>query len=911
MWPPRALNSHRKSRAMGFVRWLARRFLPADFRARFGEEMHDFWESQSHEPRYRSALGRGRLQIAMIADVVRTGLKLRLGLSDGGRTKWVARSQGWAPLRADVRFAFRSLRRSPLYTAVAVVTLALGVGATTALFTVVDGVLLRPLPFPDSQHLVRIDRVDENGETDTVAWPDFADWRNQASGVSAMAAYTEDTRTVSWDDATETLQGARVTRDFFDVMGIQPIRGRTFSPEEDRFDGIDAVIISNGLWQTRFGADPDILDQSLTMDGVLVPIVGVMPPNFQAPAPELDFWRPLQDDALLASVGLPTGTRDLSFLEVVARLDGTSVEAAHTNISALAARIDREVGDPESDAVRVISLQEYLVGDVRTMLLFLLGAVGLLMAVASANVAGLTLSRTATRSRELAVRSALGAGGRHLFRLLLVECLVLGAFAAIVGLGVAWALTRAVIALAPPELPRMGEVGLGVTTVAVAVLITGVASLAFGLGPALTAGRSRLTGALASGGRGSSASRGALRPQRILVSAQVATSVALLCAAALLINSFVRLNTVERGFDTGGVFVASIQPSTDRFSDPSEVDAYYTELTERLRAIPGVDRVTATYSPPLLGNDFRTRVRMEEESEDVEGIWAGTVIVRDDFFETTGTPLLSGRSFESTDRMGTPLVAVVNETMARALWPDSDPIGRRFLFHGGLSGSAETIDRSMFPREAYTVIGVAGDVRRSALGLAPIPEYYRPHRQIPWESQFVILRSALDPTVLIPTLRDAVRNFDRRAPTPTVRTMGEYVSQSLATPRFRTLLLSSFAVGACLLSMVGLYAVMAMAVARRERELGVRLALGATPSGLLATVLAGGARLVIIGLLIGLASAWFGTKWLASMLYEVQPRDLTTYGAVVAVTAAVALLACYGPARKASRVDPAVSLSSE
>ena len=887
------------------------RLLPRDFRDEYGADLEAFWTAQEREPRYRGVLGRLRLWFHLFKDTAMTGVSMRLRSDGSGDPTEPDPRRRWTALGSDLRFVVRSLTRSPLYTLIAVATLALGVGATTSLFSVVDSILLRPLPFPESDRLVQVERVDEDGVPDQVSWPDYVDWRDQVTGLTGLAAYTGDGRTLGWDDQTELLDGARVSANYFDVMQVAPQLGRTFTADEDRFDGASAIIISHGLWQTRLGGVSDVLERTVVLEGETVPIVGVMPPGFQAPFSPTEFWTPLQDDALLASVGLPTGTRTLSFLDVVGRLGNAELPVVQGSLPALAARVDEEVGRSDADPVQVRSLQDAVVGDVGTMLWFLLAAVGLVLLVACANVAGLSLSRTATRNRELAVRSALGASSWQLFRLVLAECAVLGLLAAVFGILVAVGLTQLVVSLAPPELPRVDEVSLGLRALGVAGAVGGLSALLFGLGPAIVASRMRLTQAMASGSRGSSASASALRPQRLLVMTQVAVSVVLLSAAALLANSFGRLLSVERGFDTRGILVATINPPSGAYGTAQQIDAFYGQLLERVRAIPGVASATSTYSPPLAGNEFLTSVLTEHEPDEAEAHWVGTVIVRDDYFATTGTDLLSGRMFEATDELGSPPVAIVNESMAEALWPGQDPIGQRFRFAGGLSGSADSFDRAFFPDESFTVVGVAGDVRRTQLSEPPRPEYYRPHRQITWVTQYVMVRSDLDTDRLIAPLRAAVRELDSRVPDPTIETLADTVHSSLAAPRFRMVLLVGFALLTGLLAMVGLYAVMSMTVARRTREMGVRLALGASPGRLLTSVMAGGGRLVVVGLVAGLVAAVLATRLISSMLFEVSTTDPLTYGAVLVSTAAVALLACYGPARRASRVDPATSLRTE
>lgn len=882
--------------------------LPRDFREEYRRDLEAFWELQSRESRYRGLLGQVWLCFHVGRDCLRTGTAMRLGRDESG-TRPDLGGSGPGP-SAKLRFALRGLRKNPLYATVTTATLALGIAATLTLFSVVDGVLLDPLPFPGSDRLVRVFRVDDPAR-DKVAWPDFADWDEQAQGFSGLAAYTPSQLPVTWEDVTERYVSARVTHDYFQVLGFAPQQGRTFTVEEDSPDGPAAAIISFGLWQSRFGGNPDVLEQSLMISGRSTPIVGVMPADFEGPSADTDLWVPLRHDALLAEVGLPTGTRSLAFLDVLGRVATADLEGVEQAFTRTVTRIDEEVGRSEGGAVELVGLREALVGDVARMLWFLQAAVVLVLIVACANVAGLALTRASGRSREFAVRSALGAPGRHLAGLVFAESALIAGGAAVLGLGLAVLLVKSVVALAPPELPRLDRVGLDGSSVVLALGLACLAAVVFGLAPALAAARTRLSGALASGARGSSASPQALRPQRVLVVGQVALSVVLLCAAALLGNSFLRLMTVERGFETQNILVADINPPADVYDTAEEVDQYYSELLTRIRAHPGIASATTTYSPPLADNSFSTSLRLEDEGDDVDARWAGTVVVRDDYFEATGTPLVRGRAFGPEHTLGTPPVVIVNQAMADLFWPGQDPIGQRFRFAGGISGSSDSYSREFFPNEPYTVIGVAGNLRRESLDQAPGPEYYRPHTQITWATQFLIARTTSNLESASGAIRAAVAEVDGRVPVPNVESLSDQVRASVAAPRFRTLLLLGFAGLTCALAMVGLYAVLTLSVSRRRREMGVRLALGATPARLRRSILGSGGRLVAVGLVLGLLAAAFGTRALSDMLFDVSPTDPLTYGGVLALVAVVALGASLGPALRASRVDPMESLRAE
>ena len=621
-----------------------------------------------------------------------------------------------------------------------------------------------------------------------------------------------------------------------------------------------------------------------------------------------------QGDQLLASVGLPTGTRTLNFQSIIARLEvGVEAATAQENLRALARRIDASVGKSQAQwsNVAIVPLSQSVVGDIGPTLFFLLAAAGLVLLVAAANVAGPAFSRAAARERELAVRTAIGAGRIRLLRQLLTESSVVSLVAGIAGVTMAWLLLDSLLGLAPSGLPRSAGVSMSATTLLFGLGATVFSGFVFGALPAWRASRANLATGL-SGGRGSSGSRSALRPQQILVTLQVGVSVVLLTGAALLVGSFFKLTGVDSGFDTDSVVVATIAPPEARYQTSAELDAFYEELLTLTRALPGVSHATTTYSAPLFGTYFNTTVVPEGVEDDpANQTWVGTVIIRDDYFETISIPLLEGREFTSADRLGDPLVVIVNQTLAEQLWPGDEALGKRLQYTGGLRGSADSFSPEFFPDSWMTVVGVAGDIRRESLSEAPKPEYYRPHSQITWGFQYLMVRAASDPLEVASMIRPTVWSLDSSVPVDEVRTMQAQVAESVATPRFRMILLVSFAGFTCLLAMVGLYAIMALAVARRTREMGIRLALGACRADVMRGVLAGGLRLVFYGALLGLGAAFLGSRALSSMLFEVQTTDPLTYVAVVLLIASVAVIACYVPARRASRVDPVTSFQEE
>ena len=904
-------------------RWLLLLLLrayPAEFRASWDQDLMSFWESQSTEPRYRGVVGKGRFLASLALHALADGIRLRFNpiqtpeptrARGSGTRKRVPVSSSTL---SDVRYAFRSLRGAPLFSLVVMVTLALGIGATASVFSVVERVVLRPLPFPDSHELVAIPRTVEEGKTRTHSWPDFRDYREQASGFSGLTAYYETEGTFEWQGGAESLDGAGVAREFFDVMGVPLLIGRTFSEEEDRAGGPKAVILSYGLWRSRFDADEGVLGTTVSINGEQIPVIGITPEGFSFPRESQAFWMPLRDDELLAEVGLPTGGRTLHFLQVIGRVDpAVGLEGAETRFRTLARNIDEASGKPEEiyTSPRLTPLQESLVGDADVTLLLLLAAAGLVLVVACANVAGLSFSRATMRMRELAVRAAIGADRSRLLRQLLTESLLLSMGAGLLGIGLAKALQSGLIRLAPESLPNLAGLGFNPATLGFVGLVTLISGLLFGFFPALKASKADVAAGLA-GGRGTSSAPSALRPQQVLVSFQVSLAVVLLVGATLLSTSLLRLSSVDRGFEAESVLVATIDPETGTYDSPARVDAFYRKLLDHVRSFPGVVAASTTYSPPLTDNDFWTTVASEgADPEAGDPPEVGMVIVRDGYFESNGIPLMQGRDFGPQDQLGQPPVAIVNEAMAELLWPGENPLGKRFAFAGGMRGSAESFDDAFFPDNYYTVVGVAGDIRRTDLASPPGPEYYRPHSQITWAFQYLIVRTSGDPAALAADLRSIVWEVDPTVPVKTVEMLSTTVRDAVAIERFRVFLIVGFAGITCILAMVGLYAVMALIVARRSKEIGIRLAMGARKETILRGMLSSGLTLVGIGIVMGVSASLVGGGLLSTMLYEIRPTDPVAYLVVVTLVSVVAVAASLVPAMRAAGVDPIQTLKEE
>ncbi|MEK9499629.1 ADOP family duplicated permease [Gaopeijia maritima] len=876
------------------------RCLPGELRRTRGADYREFWRAMAEEPRYRGLRGRTGLTVRMVMDVLDAharGWMRATGDRSGG---------GWTMRRGSVRFALRGLRRHPLFGGVAVGTLALGVAAATAVFAVTWSVLLEPLPYPDSEELTLVHRP--TGRSGSVSWPDFVDWREGMRGSLAMAAYTETGQTIRGDAGARTIYGARVTQGFFAVFDVPLALGRGFTGEEDTFDGPEAVVLSHGLFVREFGADPALVGGTIDLGGGAVEVVGVAAPGFAFPGAGTEFWMPLHEDRLLQEAGLPVGGRSLHFLNVVARYEADPTPTV-ARLEALVAGVDdTHAREEENRGVAVTPLREHLVGDVRSTLVFLLAAAVLVLVVAAFNVAAVSLSRADDREREFRIRAAVGAGRAALRGQVFTESAVIAVLAAAVGLPLAALLLRVLLVAAPTGLPRATDLAVGLPVLGFGVAIALVTGLLFGIAPAAKASRAGGRG-LPAGSRGSV--RSGTRLQQAMVVAQVGATVIVLFGAVLMFRSYQRLTGEELGFDPRAVVVAQVGLPEGSYDDPVERDRLFDALVDRLRAHPAVAQATSTYSPPMAGNDLMLRVAHEDAVDDADTRWAQTVIVRDGYFETLGIPMLAGRDFDTGDRLGAPAVVVVSRSLAETLWPGEDPLGRRLVHAGGLRGSVHSFDRAFFPDEPYTVVGVVDDIRGQGFGAAPEPALYRPHAQITWGTQYLLARVTGEPAVLAGVLPELIWEEDSRLPVDGVTTLPSIVAGTVSLPRFRTLLLGSFAGTTCLLAMVGLYGVMALNVARRRCELGVRIALGASRSHVLGNVVRRGAGLAVAGATLGLAVAVPASSALESLVYQVAPTDPLTWAAVLATVATVTALALWIPARRAGRVDPVESLAAE
>ncbi|MBN8247496.1 MAG: ABC transporter permease [Verrucomicrobia bacterium] len=797
---------------------------------------------------------------------------------------------------SDLRYALRQLLKNPGFTAVAVLTLALGIGANTAIFSFVHAVLLRPLPYRDPDRLVMVfeSRATDGSDREPVAAPMLGHWRGQSTVFEGLAARGGDTFALSGRGPAESLAGTRVSANMFALLGLRPILGRDFLPEEETFGKHRVVLLSHELWQRRFGGDAGIVGQTITVNSEPHTVVGVMPARTLFPEAGTEIWAPLA-----FSPDLLGQRHNHSFLVHGRLKPGVTLAQARVEMAGIADRM--ATADPESRdwGAAVHAYHEVLVADSRRTLLVLFAAVGMVLLIGCANIANLQLARAAARSREFAVRAALGAGSWQILRQLLTESLLLAATGGLGGLAVAWGGLGMLTRLAPPNLPRIAEgVPLDGWAVGFAMLASVAAAVMSGLVPALQTIRLSLAGALTEGVRGTS-TLGRQRLRAALVVAEVALSLMLLVGAGLLIRSFTRVLAQPAGFTPEHVVTLSVSLPEGRYPQQTDRERLFAELHERVRAIPGVDSAGMILGVPLGANQMGTAIGIPGAPPPPPGEVraAGYAQVSPDYFRTLQIPFVQGRDFSAQDRTGTPDVVVVDETFVRRFQLGAQVLGRRVDLGDGARGAE--------------IIGVVKDVRRSGLEQAPAGEVYRAYRQNCWGSLSLVVRTARDPMDLTRALRAELDALDRDLPIENVRTMTQWVAASVAQRQLSTRLLGVFAVAALLLAALGLYGVLAYTVTQRTREIGVRMALGAQTREVRRLIVVQGMRLVLLGIVCGSAAALLLTRLLRTLLFETAPWDPATFAGVTVLLMGVALLACWLPARRAARLDPMRALRSE
>jgi putative ABC transport system permease protein len=801
----------------------------------------------------------------------------------------------------DLRFALRTMRRSPGFTSVAIIALALGIGANSAIFSVVNSVLFRPLPYRNPDRLVMIWENHQQAGGPEREWAspaDLKDWREQPQSFERVAGLLGWGPTLTGSGEPEDLQGAAISYDTFEMLGVAPAIGRTFTADEDGAGAERIVLLSHKLWQRRFGSDPGIVGKNVTLGGMSFTVVGVTPRGLSFPIlNNSEIFTPIGP---LLTTALKGCNRGCVVLRVIAKLkEGVSLDAAQTEMSAFAAQIAEQYpGSSSGVGTLLVPLHEQLIGDVRLPMLILLGAVALVLLIACANVANLLLSRAAAREKEVAIRAALGASRGRLIRQHLTESLVLALIGGAVGLLVAFWMVDVLVSFAPAGTPRVEEITVDSGVLGFTLAVAVVTGLAFGLAPALLSSRTNFNCALKEGGRDLSASSRGNRVRSALVVAEVSLALMLLVGAGLLIKSFINLQRVDPGFNPKAALRVDIGLPRIRYAESPRVAAFFKQLVDRVSTLPGVDSVGAVSSLPLSGggtdSNFRIEGRVQPEANrDPVSFYAK---VTPDYFRAMGVRLQRGRLISEADNAEAPSVAVISEGLARRYFGGDDPIGKALLF--GRNNRRE-------------IVGIVSDVKAFGLNADARPMMYFSEAQYPERGMSLIVRTASEPMSLASAVRSDVQALDPDLAVSNVMPMEQLVSTSLAEPRFVLLLLGVFAGAALVLSVIGVYGVVSYSVTQRSHEIGVRMALGAQIGDVLKLVLSQGMALVGGGVAIGLAGAFALSRLMESLLFGVGARDLVTFGATALLLAGVALGACFVPARRAAKVDPMVALRYE
>jgi predicted permease len=807
----------------------------------------------------------------------------------------------------DLRFAFRGFLKRPMFAAIAVITLALGIGANSAIFSVVNSIVLRPLPYPDSSRLLVLWGNLHNNGLDEVelSAPEYVDLQNQCQSFENLAAYTGQGFNLSGVGEPERLRGSWASANLFSTLGTNAALGRTFLKEEDQFQHDQVVLLSYALWQRRFAADPSIVNQSITIDGQSVRVVGVMPSGFQFPEKDTELWRPLALDPEL----LAENNRGSHFLNVIGRLrSGVNQAQAQAELDTVTARLSEDHSQQYKFgfSVAIRSLQEDKVGgNLRKGLYILLAAVGLLLAVSCANVAHLLLANAAGRHREIAVRLALGATRRRVIRQFLTESVLLSAVGGIVGLTLAIWGVRILVALIPKETPRVEEIRLDYRVVLFTIAVSVLTGVLFGLAPALQASRSDLNETLKQAGRSGGDTPSRQRLRSVLVVSEFALALVLLIGAGLMVKSFRRLQEIDPGFEPTKLLTTRLVLSEAKYTKLAQGKTFFETLFDRVRSHSEVKSIGAINLLPFGGGggDRSFFIEGRVQAKDDPGPDEQVRFITPGYFKTMEIPLLKGRDITERDVADAPHVMVINQALAKKFWPDNDALGKRISFSNN-------------PPNWYQIVGVVGNVKHRGLEAAEKPELYVPIFQplFPdWNMppMSVAVRTSGEPQSITGLIRNEVAAIDPDQPISNVLTMEQRISDSVAPRRFNMFLLTLFAGLAVLLSAVGIYGIMAFSVTQRTQEIGVRMALGARNADVFRMVMRNGVKLALIGVALGLGASHVLTRLMSSLLFEVSATDPTIFLVDALLLLTVSLLACYIPARRATRVDPLAALRYE
>jgi len=814
----------------------------------------------------------------------------------------------------NFRYALRSLAKQPLFTAIVILTFALGIGANTAVFSVLNAVLLRPLPFHEPQNLVAVgeydtrDKADPGTDINSISYLDYVDFRDQNQVFEGAAVYTNQSiGTLTDGDQTMHVQGESVSASLFSLLGVQPMLGRTFLPKEDE-PGNQVVILSYELWQRRFGADRGIIGRSVTLDGKQFQVIGVMPARFTFPistiSPEL--WIPMSTLRQTPPDGSQpmTEQRDNDFFRCIARLKhSVSIQQAQANIDTITTNWRKQYPDSKlTTAAKVVPEINAMIGSTHSALLMLCAMAGCVLLVACVNVANLLLARSLSRNREISIRAALGAGRWHIIKQLLVESIVLGALGGLAGFLLAiWAVDSLKAFL--PNIPRIDEISPDPRVLAFTGLVSLGVGIVAGLLPAWRASHPNLATSLNEAARGSSEGAGGRRMRASLVMFEIVLALVLLASAGLLVESFLRLQKVPAGFDTTNVITARIALPDTTYGKPQQAADFYKKLVDRISTLPGVQSAGAAWWIPLSGSEIGFNFDIEERPVPAgQQPVAEVNVVTPDYFQAMRTPIRRGRAFTDRDDRNGPPVVIVTESFAKQYFPGEDPVGKRIIPNGSVDPGKPPV------RE---IVGVVADMHLISLRLPPKPQIYFPHQQFAIQTMSIFVRTQIDPQSLTAALRRAVAEIDKDVPVFRTRTLADYMAGSIAQPRLNAMLVSLFAVIALLLAAAGIFGVMSYSVTQRTQEIGIRLALGAQRHDVLRLIVIQGMRFVGLGLFIGLIGVFICSRLLQSFLFGIGATDLRTMLGVTLILAAVAFLACLVPARRATLVDPIRALRAE
>jgi putative ABC transport system permease protein len=801
----------------------------------------------------------------------------------------------------DAKFGWRVLNQSPAFTIVAVLTLALGIGGSTTIFSIMNAVLLRSFSYPDVGRLVAISSVNLQSRSPLqVSFTKFTQMKEQSRSLEGTAAYYPLTMSLATKREAESVAAARVSVDFFPILGATPARGRSFLPQEDQPGGAEVVVISDAFWHNHFGADPDVVGKSLTLDGRNLTVIGILPAAFKFPVvfPEPQVWLPRVFETTFVKPELVHS--GASFLSIIARMhQGESVSQVQSELDTINASYKRQFGsyaDASRFGLSAVPLEESVVGNLRPSLFALMAAVGFVLLIACANVASMLLVKATARQKEMAIRKTLGATPAQLVRQLLTESLILSLAGGMLGVAFAWPLLQALRSTAPGTIPRLEQAQIDIPVFIFSLVLCGFTTVVFGLIPAFQVIGWDLHTSLKEGGRSSSDGAGRSRLRSILVVAEIALALVLMIGAGLLAKSFVRTIAVNPGFESKNVMTLPITLPVGRYSQPEQQTEFYRRLVDQVETLPGVQTAAVTTYLPLSGAS--RFVFFCPEGLACEGLGKDPLItvrqVTPDYFQTIHTPLLSGRVFTDQDSADGQPVAIVNQEVASHYWPNQDPLGKH------IANSRDRIQR--------VVVGVASNVKFNTLTSPVFAEMYLPLPQNPGATATLIVRSTLDPQYLVTAVRQELGKIDSSLAFADIQSLDEVIASSVAQPRIVMQCVGLFAGFALLLSALGIYAVMAYSVSHRKRELGIRMALGAQRWQVVKLVLRYGMGLTLAGVVCGIVASYALTRLLAGLLFDIQATDPLAFSAAASLLVIAALLACYLPARKASRADPLVAL---